>query len=200
MFFSLNLSKRLKKNSMDVKGTGIITIPDYVKKYYSEHYEKWFRMLPTSSQNLFENSIMAAAWYPILEGLIYPTQALASLLGESSEEAAFRLGRYSSEVSLNGVYKIFLRVSSPLFVLSRASTVLGSYYRPAKIEVVEKHEEKAVMKITGFGGESSIVLNRIAGWIEKTIETTGFKEINVSVEKYETEIVPYGFVTAEWKK
>jgi hypothetical protein len=85
-------------------------------------------------------------------------------------------------------------------VLSRASTVLGSYYRPAKIEVVEKYEEKAVMKITGFGGESSIVLNRIAGWIEKTIETTGFKEINVSVEKYETEIVPYGFVTAEWKK
>lgn len=184
---------------MEVKGTGIITIPEYVKKYHSEKYNEWRSQLPVSSKNILENPIMAAAWYPIREAMILPTQILGQVLDESTENTAFQLGRYSSEVSLNGVYKIFLRVSSPLFVLSRASTVLGSYYRPAKIDVVEKQEGKAVMKISGFAGDSYIVLHRIAGWVEKTIETTGFKEIKVQVENHDNERLPYGFVTAEWK-
>jgi hypothetical protein len=183
---------------MDVKGTGITTIPEYIKKNYPEKFDEWYGKLPESSKTIFGNPIMAAAWYPLTEGLVIPTQVLGKIVFENAEQAAFQLGRYSSEVSLNGVYKIFLRVSSPLFVLSRASTILGSYYRPATIEVVEKQDTKAVLKISGFGGESYIVLHRIAGWIEKTIEITGFKDIKVNVEIISSEVTPHGFVTAEW--
>lgn len=100
------------------------------------------------------------------------------------ENAAHEIGRYSAEVALTGVYKIFVRVSSPQFVLSRASSIFATYYQPADIKVIESAEKKAVLQFSKFHPDDKLIMNRIAGWIEKTLEITLNSALKVDVENH----------------
>ena len=57
------------------------------------------------------------------------------------KEAGLELGRYSAEISLKGIYKIFLKISSPNFVLARASNVFNTYYNPGIVEIIENKKK-----------------------------------------------------------
>jgi len=167
---------------MEIKGTGIKTIPEFIKLRHSDLYNNWTNILPEKSKFIMTNPIFPTSWYPIVDSLIIPTMKLGELIG-SEVEAARLLGEYSAEVSLSGVYKIFIRVSSPGFVLSRSSTVINSYYKGADIKIIEKTDESAVMEFVGITPDLLLIMHRISGWIYKTIEITGFNLISLNIEK-----------------
>lgn len=183
---------------MKIKGTAVKTILEYLKEVKPELKNQWFESLPEASKNIFSNPIIASSWYEIDDAMIIPTKKLSELLNLTHEETAWKLGRFSSKKLLKGVYKIFLRVSSPIFVLERAKNVMSAHYNPGGIEVIGKQKNSAIMKFTDFKENERIAIYRIAGWIEKTIETTGFKNIKVEISK-ETDDIQSGFlISPEW--
>lgn len=171
---------------MKIKGTAVKTIYDYVKELKPENYQNWLNSMPEGSKVVFKNPIISSHWYELSDALLIPTKHLSEILSVTEEKMSWELGRYSSEKLLKGVYKIFLRVSSPLFVLERAKNVMTTHYNPGTIDVIDKTKNSAVMKFTDFGEQEELVVHRIAGWIEKTIETTGFSRVKVEISKDET--------------
>ena len=181
---------------MKIKGTAVKTIPGFVKLKYPDLYNDWINSLPENSNEIMKNPIFATNWYSALDAMIYPTQKLGDILKISHEESAWQLGRYSSEILLNSVYKIFLRVANPMFVLGRASNVLSTHYNPAIIKTSKKGRNGAIMKFESFDTKTKLAVYRIAGWVEKTIETTGFKKIDINVFPEDSAYV----IDVEWNK
>ncbi|RPH33780.1 MAG: hypothetical protein EHM93_03855 [Bacteroidales bacterium] len=170
---------------MEIKGSAVKATPDFVKEKFGARYNEWVKLLPEKSKNIIEQPIYATTWYSLTDSVIVPTQKVAELFyAGNSAKAASEIGRYSADVALKGVYKIFVRVSSPQFVLSRASSIFSTYYQPSEIRVIESAEKKAVLQLSKFHPTEKLIMNRIAGWIEKTLEITLKSALKVDVDNH----------------
>lgn len=170
---------------MEIKGSAVKATPDFVKEKFGSRYGEWVKSLPEKSKTIIEQPIYATTWYSLTDSVIVPTQKVADLFyAGNSAKAASEIGRYSADIALKGIYKIFVRVSSPQFVLSRASSIFSTYYHPSEIRVVESAEKKAVLQLSKFHPNDKLIMNRIAGWIEKTLEITLKSALKVDVENH----------------
>ncbi|MCK5536752.1 MAG: hypothetical protein KAI79_07985 [Bacteroidales bacterium] len=172
---------------MEIKGTAVKTTEQFMRDRYAEKYLEWKRGLPDESKPFFKDLISVSKWYPLMESVIFPTETVAKVLGKTTEEAALELGQYSAEVALSGIYKIFVRISSPDFVISRATQVFSTYYNPGSIEIIEKNKNSLKARIKNFSKQDSLVMYRIAGWIQGTLQVTRRKTINVELDIKELE-------------
>lgn len=169
---------------MEVKGTAVKSIKDYVEKKYGSQLNDWIQALPESSAKIMSTGIFANNWYPMKEAAVEPTKAIAKLFFNNDvEKAALEAGRFSAEIGLKGVYKIFVRVASPNYIMQRAGRVFTSYYSPSDISVVNSHDKGLTLHITKFPEPEKIIEYRIAGWCEKALEFTNCKDVKANITK-----------------
>ncbi|MCD4832669.1 MAG: hypothetical protein K8R31_02660 [Bacteroidales bacterium] len=184
---------------MEVKGTAVKSIKDFVEKKHNAQFNDWIQSLPESSQNIMTGGIFANNWYPMKEAAVEPTKAIAKLFYKNDiEKAAFEAGRYSAETGLKGVYKIFVRIASPSYIMQRASRIIRSYYNPSEIIVKESHDKGVILHITKFPNPDPAIEYRIAGWIEHALEITNCKGVKSSITKSMTKGDPVTEITSIW--
>jgi len=167
---------------MEIKGIAVKVTAQYVKQYHSDRYFDWLDLLPQKSKDIISQPILATNWYDQTDSVIIPTQMVGRLFFETEQDAAWHLGRYSSEIALKGIYKIFLKVSSPNFVINRATSVFATYYRPSEIEVKESGPGKVVLSLSGFDKNDILVMYRIGGWISNTLDLTFSEDSKVEFD------------------
>ncbi len=169
---------------MEVKGTLVKSIQDFVKKRYPDQYKVWLKELPEASQNIMIESIYANAWYSMKDAAVIPTTIIAKLFYDNNiEKAAFDAGKFSAEVGLKGVYKIFIRIASPNFIIQRAGRVFATYYSSSEIVVKNSVDKRLILNITKFPEPEKLIEYRIAGWCEKALELTNCKDIKTNITK-----------------
>ena len=185
--------------AMDIKGTAVKTTPDYIKEKYPGRYIEWLQSMPESSRKIFEQPIYATSWYNLIDSVIIPTQKVGDIFFDGNHiEAAIALGRYSAEIALKGIYKIFVRVSSPHFVLSRASSIFSAYYKPSSIRVLESKNKRCVLELSQFDYSEKLIMHRIAGWVEQTLEITLKRPLSVDVQNEASDNALKTLITIEW--
>ncbi|MCB8964445.1 MAG: hypothetical protein H6536_05320 [Bacteroidales bacterium] len=168
---------------MEIKGSAVKATPDFVKSNYYNRYNDWVNALPEPSRYIIEHPIYATTWYPLMESTIIPTQKVAELFfGGDNAMAAREIGRFSSDIALKGMYKIFVRISSPQFVLSKAYHIFATYYQPSDIKIIEITEKRTILLLSKFHRNEELIMERIAGWIEHTLEITLKSPLKVEVE------------------
>ena len=168
---------------MKIKGTAVKITPEFVKTYFNDGYDKWMDSLPPDSKQIMSNQIIATEWYPLYESVLAPTEIIARLfLNNDVKKAATEVGKHSADVALKGVYKIFVMISTPAFMLSRASSIFSTYYHPADIRVTDSTKNTAKIQIKGIAEKFALVAWRIGGWMEKALEITKRRNINVDID------------------
>lgn len=184
---------------MEIKGTAVKTTPDFVKERFPNRYLEWLQSMPEVSRKVFEQPIYATNWYNLIDSVIIPTQKVGDLFFDGNQiDAAHTLGRYSAEVALKGIYKIFVRVSSPHFVLSRASSIFSAYYKPSDIKVVESKDKRCAIQLSQFHFSEKLIMHRIAGWVEQTLEITLKSALRVDVHNEVSDNNLTTLITIEW--
>lgn len=184
---------------MEIKGTAVKATPDFVKEKYPGRFLEWLQSMPIDTRKIFEQPIYATSWYNLNESVIIPTKKVGDLFFNGNhKEAAHILGRYSSEIALKGIYKIFVRVSSPHFVLSRASSIFSAYYKPSEIKVIESKDRRCVLELKEFNVSEKLIMNRIAGWLEQTLEITLKTALRVDINNVEEGTKLKSQITIEW--
>jgi len=169
---------------MEVKGTAVAAIPKFIEdKFGKEGLNKWLDSLSPTAKNLYCQTVLSSKWYPMNEILVEPTNQLCKLFYAGSSKGAWEAGRYSANHALNGVLKIFVKMGTPNFIISRATSILPTFYNPSELKVVETSHKGCVIRITKFPELSSVVENRIAGWIERALEIQGCKSVVVKISK-----------------
>ena len=151
---------------MTAKGTSLTSTYNFVKDKFLNKIEDWMQSLPTSSQKLFSEIILATHWYPVQEGLIIPTEKIGDLFFNGNrKKASWELGRNSAEIGLKGVYSIF-----------------STYYSDSKFTIIDQSNTFATFLVEGFYKEDFLILHRIAGWIEKGLEIVGERKKDINIE------------------
>ena len=168
---------------MEIKGTAIKTIPGFVKSKFPNEYNIWIESLPQESRAIMENRISLTNWYPLDTALIIPTRSIGEIFYKDIQKGAFELGVFSSAQAIKGIYKMLVMVSSPSFIVNRASTIMSGYYRPCIMDITKRSKEMAVLSIIDFPQPDIVIDYRILGWIKNTMEYSKFSSPKVEMLK-----------------
>ena len=167
---------------MDIKGTAVISIRDFVGKYYNQNYNQWLNALPESSRKIFQEGVYANKWYPMEEACVVPTSYIGEIFFEGDNiKAAWENGRYSADEALKGFYWFYVKVGNPQHIIKRASRLFAAYYHPCEIELEKVTKFSFQLVIKQFQDPSEIVENRIGGWMERALEISGCKNLKVQI-------------------
>lgn len=166
---------------MEVRGSVLISIDEFVKERHSSDYNSWKGKLSSETLELLKNP-GPQKWYPVEDGVIDPTKHLCDMFYEDAKRGAWESGRYSAEAALKGIYKIFVLVSTPSFMLKRASRIMTTFYSPTNIEVVDTTDRSMLLHLTQLPVNNELIEHRIGGWIEKALEICGCKGLKVNIK------------------
>jgi hypothetical protein len=157
----------------EVKGTAVAASLRYATETLgTQGYRSLLDALTPEHRTLVEGGILASGWYP-LRMMLDIMQHTAGIAADP--RAAWKMGRASADYALTTVYKIFFKVGSPQFVISKASSVFKTYYTTGQMTPVVSEKGHALLEITGFADPSPILCDRIMGWMERTVELSGAK-------------------------
>lgn len=167
---------------MRVRGSVCSNINAYVQEFHADKHQQWLDSLTPESQELMKKT-KSSDWYPIEDGILAPTKNMCDMFYSSTKEGAWKSGRYSAEVSLTGIYKVFVVISTPIFLIKRASRILGTFYDPTEVAVVENSDKSMLVHFTKLPVKSEHLEYRIAGWMEKALEICGCKNLSIQTPK-----------------
>lgn len=169
---------------MKIKGLTIRTTPDFVKKNFPSRYNEWLNALPASSKEIMTNHIVVNEWYPIVESLTTPLRIVGQVFYNNDwKKSSWEMGRYDAEDALTGIYKLYVRMGSPNHLISRAGRIMAAYYDDTEIKVVQSDKNKVVMHIVRFDQPDEVIEYNIAGWIQRALEISGCKDVQISITK-----------------
>jgi len=126
-----------KNYTMKLKGTSLNNVNKFEKNNFASQYEQWLENLLEKSKNIFYSLVLSTNWYKKKDGYIDSVKTIAKLFYESKDTKVVQeVSKYNALTSLQGVYKIFIRVASLNFVVKRAVSIFKTYYSAeAQIEV-----------------------------------------------------------------
>ncbi|MDD3628111.1 MAG: hypothetical protein PHV06_12425 [bacterium] len=158
---------------MKVKGTALISTLEFLKNNYSrEDSDKIINKLPKTDIEVLTEKIFPSAWYPF-DTLINLTRTIDSIFGTGDLKIARKVGSFSADHDLKTIYKLFYKIGSPQFVISRASQVFATYYDAGKLVTIDKGKGFMLLHLNGFPQIDEVFLQRVSGWMEKTLELSG---------------------------
>jgi hypothetical protein len=185
---------------MKIKGTAVHSIPEFIKKKHAGYLEKWYQEMPPESAKIFQGIIVSSVWYPMKDTLIVPLKTTARLFYNNNFELAARtMGRFSAEIALTGVYKFFIKVGTPKFLIDRASSLMKTYFEPCEITVKQTDTKELQFQITLFPEADEVVEWNIAGWIDKALEISGCKNVKTRVTKSLARGDKYSEIIITWE-
>lgn len=169
---------------MKVKGTIVSSVQTFVKAKFPNRLQEWQQSLPPASQQILSNGVMAPEWYDIENGLLAPTRLLAKMFYDGDlEKVSLEMGRYSAEVGLTGIYKVFVLIATPQFIMKRGGKILSSFYEPSVLSTTNERPKGVDILISEFENSTVITESRIGGWMEKALEICGVKNITIDKTK-----------------
>ncbi len=166
----------------ETKGTAVSSLAEFIKtRHGAENFGKWMDGLTPAAKAVYKAAIMPSDWYDLDAILAKPTELMCKMFYDGAVEGAFECGKFSAEIALKGVYKLFVVLGSPKFIIGNASTILPTYYRPSTMETVKIEKNATIIRITSFPNLDTYIENRLAGWMYKALETSGGKEISMKI-------------------
>ena len=169
----------MTKDTLKLKGAAWKPIIAYVTAMFGEEALK--RVLDSVSPECYEiahERVLVNNWYDIhlIEEFI---TAADRILGTGDLDIARKMGAYSAEFGIKSVYKIFMKVGTPTFVLKRAPLIWNRYYSRGEAEMRTLQAKQAVLRLTDMGPLSAVTCIRVTGWMETTLRLTGAKNAKV---------------------
>ena len=169
--------------AMQIKGTAVKSIGDFVRKEYPYRYNEWLSSLPLVSYKIIKDGVNVSEWYPMHEAAIIPTTRVGELFFQDQKKGAWECGRYSADVALTGVYKLYVKFASPGHIIDRASRVFAAYYQPSELITANFKDKSIEVIIKKMPLSHPVIEHRIAGWMERALEISGCKGIRIEIPK-----------------
>ena len=168
---------------MQIKGSIVKSTEQFVAKSFPNAHGRWLSKLPSGSKNIYSDLVMASQWYPIQEGLFQPTKLASELFFSDVKQGAWQVGRFSAETGLTGIYKVFVMIATPKFLIERSPRILSTMYEGAELKVVEVTDKVGLVHITKLPVHHEIIEHRIAGWMERALEICGCHNVSLKITK-----------------
>jgi hypothetical protein len=164
----------------EIKGTALISTIEAIKARGGEL--EWSRIvshLEEPAKTMFSQAIFPSNWYSLDAFVDFLEVDIRETAGGNREVLVTRSGKVI-EAQLTGVYKVFVRIGSPSFVIKRIAAVHATYFKGVSIEPRFEGERKAIVKYVGFKKNQSILECVVVGFFRKALEISGARQISVN--------------------
>ncbi|HUI31175.1 MAG TPA: hypothetical protein VLX91_13265 [Candidatus Acidoferrales bacterium] len=163
---------------IEIKGSVVNDTINSVKKHYGqEAYNTVVGLLKGVAREVFEKGPIApTSWYP-LDAFVEFLELDLKVTANGNEEELIKRSEVLFEQELTGIYRAFLKLGTPEFVLRVISTVNRTYFRGLAIEASLPAAGKAVLKYIGFERRHRLVGLSIIGFYRKALSISGAKDI-----------------------
>jgi len=184
-----------------VRGEALLSIPIFIlKKFGKDKYRRWLGLLTPEARAVYSNPIPKGDWYPVETMIIEPTRRLCDVYYNGSLRGAWDCGRYSAEFGLKGIYRVLVKLRSPMVLIRKAESILPAYYQPCEIEVVDSADGRVTVHVRKFPDTDEILVHRIGGWIERALEISGCKHVTVKINRKAADGKPVIEYIVTWKQ
>jgi hypothetical protein len=162
---------------VQIKGSVIKETINQIKSRSGEEaFQKILGLLDQETRTIFENEVFSSTWYPL--GLFTRfLEVEIRVLADGKEEMVTRGSEAVIERQLRGIYKAFVKLGSPEFVIKRIAAVHATYFQGVPIEVQLQGHSKAVVRYIGFEKQHRIMGFAIMGFFKKALEISGAKDV-----------------------
>ena len=162
------------------KGTDVAALRHLLEEAGPDKLKAFFERLDAEARECFHR-ITPSSWTPVEEQLAFYEHA-AAVLFPGHPEPLRQLGRAMAEKTFRGIYKIFLRLPTVTFIMSRAAQVWRSYYDQGEAEVEQTGEGEGIFRVRGFPGLPRRMREVICGHMSVLLEATGAKNVRMQIE------------------
>jgi uncharacterized protein (TIGR02265 family) len=160
-----------------VKGTAVQSSLRYVRERFGEEsVARVLAALPEADRTALGPGVLPSSWYPMATFLRF-MQETERQLGAQERDVVRKMGRASCDYGVTGAYRIFFKVGSPEFIISRAAPAFSSYYDTGELRIVESGPGRVAAEIAGLEGGAPQFCERIFGWMQRTLERAGAKNL-----------------------
>ncbi len=164
---------------VQIKGTAVLdTIKAIKARAGGTELEKIAACLDEETKNIFLGPISPSSWYPFDAFARFLEADIRETAGGNEEELIKR-SEAVIERQLHGIYKIFVRLGSPEFVIRRIAAVHSTYFEGVEIISEMKGANSAAIQYVGFAPAHRIIGFVIIGFFRKALEISGAKQIEV---------------------
>lgn len=165
-----------------IKGTPLRTLKQYIETRFPDHHDAWLAALPPASRELFDNPLLPSTWYSFQDGWTTPNAVMVDVCCGGNPRAAWERGRYNADTSLRGVYKVFVKIGTPSFLVKRAASLFNSMWQGADFQVRDSESNRAVVVISNVPEMDGHAEQGVAGFIERALEISGCSQVSVTIQ------------------
>lgn len=165
---------------VQIKGSAIKETINQIKSRSGEDaLQKILGLLDEETRIICQDEIYSSSWYP-LDVFTRFLEVEIRVLADGKEEMITRGSEVVIEKQLRGIYKAFVKLGSPEFVIKRIAAVHATYFQGVPIEVHLQGSGKALVRYTGFEKQHRIMGFAIIGFFKKALEISGAKDVVLS--------------------
>jgi uncharacterized protein (TIGR02265 family) len=185
----------------NVKGTSIAARLDYVRRRGGE--EAVAAILGELSDKSEVDQIrvtgpLKSAWYPF-RMFVELIEAIDRKFGKGDGSLIEDLGAEVARTDLKTVYKVFYRIASPNFVVSKATQVWSRYYDSGELTVLQNDPGKVRIELRSFASPNKTHCQSVTGWMRETLHMSGAQECQVTHPRCRTRGDAICEYVATWK-
>lgn len=140
--------------------------------------ERLLAALAPELREILSRTILSSSWYPFRHQVtLYET--IDRIFGRGDFALCHEIGRFTSEHELTTIHKLFLKVASLELWMKSAGMMWGVYYSAGRLSATEFGPGSGVLTVAEFNPVSSAFCEDFAGWLERTAEMSGKKDVAV---------------------
>ena len=117
-----------------------------------------------------------ATWYQF-EMFVELNQKIDELFGKGDLALVKELGRYGADANLTTIYRLFYKVGTVQWILSRASRLWGMHYDAGRMIVRAPGGREVELEIMDYDTPHRTHCLSVEGWIERSVELSGGKDV-----------------------
>ena len=137
-------------------------------------------LAPEIRHELEVGTIVPGGWYPVA----WKRELHRAGRRATGEPRLARImGNEMTKRDLNGVYRTFIRIASPQFVIAAAARIFSRYLRPGRIFVSDGRPGFTRVHFQDCYGFDEHMWQDVIGGCEAALQLTGAKLVRVHVEK-----------------
>jgi len=163
-----------------IKGQSCLTARKFItERFGADGFNDLLSALDDGLSAFFSGKIMPSLWCPEKNFVAFLVAA-EKKFDPSMQELLFEMGRYSATKSISTVYRIFLRLGDPAFIIARAGRVWSQLHNHARLEVLDAGDKRAKARLYGYTPAHKAFCRYLSGYFTGVLELSGARDISVT--------------------
>lgn len=164
-----------------IKGLAVAASVQRLKSNYGEEvFQKVLNELNEEDKKIFNGNILSSIWYP-LNSFAHFLKAEVKVIYKG-DRTKLRIGSEAIvEHQLKGIYKFFVKLGSPEFIVGRVGAINNSYFNGIELEK-EITKGRFVGRYYGYEKDQDEFEEIIIGFYKKALEISGAKNIDAKFD------------------